>query len=199
MSYRIESREVQGDLATTSCPSAWKPEECVDVSDVTMIIEALGMEAHPEGGYYAESYRCRDEVPRSALPARYDGPRNVSTAIYYLLEAGDFSAIHRLDSDEIFHYYKGDPLEVFLLEPAQQASFKIVGPDLADGMLPQVVIPHGTFFGARPQPGGDFGFSLVGTTVAPGFDFEDFEMGDANVLLQGWPNFDAEIMALIRE
>ncbi|HEY7676597.1 MAG TPA: cupin domain-containing protein, partial [Candidatus Methylomirabilis sp.] len=133
----------------------------------------LGLRPHPaEGGFFVETYRAGEGVPAEALPARYGGARAFSTAIYYLLTPDTFSAMHRLASDEVFHFYLGDPVEMLHLFPDGSGRAVTLGPDLLAGMRPQVVVPRGVWQGSRLAPGGRL--ALLGTTVAPGFDLADY-------------------------
>lgn len=155
------------------------------------IIEALGLEPHPaEGGYFVETYRAAEMV---ATPW---GERSAGTAIYYLLAPGTFSAMHRLRHDEIFHFYAGDPVEQLLLHPEGHVELRVIGPDVAAGMLPQSVVPREVWQGAALAPGGSW--ALLGTTMAPGFDFEDFEIGLAADLVAEFPDWADRIRALTR-
>jgi predicted cupin superfamily sugar epimerase len=152
------------------------------------IVRQLSLIPHPEGGYFRETYRGAETISAGELDRRYGGARATSTAIYYLLEAGQRSALHRLQSDEIFHFYAGDPLTIVEIVPDGRLTETRLGADLAAGDIPQHVIPAGTWFGAIPN--GRFsphGFSLVGCTVAPGFDFADFEMAGKSALLAAFP------------
>jgi predicted cupin superfamily sugar epimerase len=157
------------------------------------IIHRLKLEPHPEGGFYRESYRARETIAGEALPLRYESARTMSTAIYYLLTPVAGSAMHRVRSDEIYHFYAGDPIELLLLRESARSELVVLGPDLAGGEKPQVVVPGGTWQGAHLCRGG--AWALLGMTVAPGFEFQDFEMGDAEALAAGWP----DRAALIRE
>jgi predicted cupin superfamily sugar epimerase len=159
-----------------------------------LIIQRLGLKPHPEGGYYTETYRAPESIPAPALPSRYSGERALSTAIYYLLTPGTFSSLHRLQSDEIFHFYLGDPVDMLRLKPDGSSVTLTLGADLANGELPQVVVPAGDWQGARLKPGGRF--ALLGCTVAPGFDFTDFETGKRDALLSLYPSHTALITTL---
>ena len=150
------------------------------------IRQMLDMQPHPEGGWFAEIHRAPDQLAADALPAGYDGPRSVSTAIYYMLEGAAISTMHRLRSDEIFHFYLGGPVEQLWLMPDGSHRLVTIGTDLAAGQRPQVVVPRNVWQGARVRGGQDF--ALLGTTVAPGFDFADFEIGQRDALLAGWPD-----------
>jgi predicted cupin superfamily sugar epimerase len=159
------------------------------------IISLLGLKPHPaEGGYFAEIYRSDERIPRSALPIRYAGDRSFGTAIYYLLTPATLSAMHRLRTDEVFHFYLGDPVEMLHLRPDGSGCEVRLGADLPGGMRPQVVVPKGVWQGARLAAGG--AFALLGTTVAPGFEWEDFEIGDREALVREYPEFRERILEL---
>ena len=153
-------------------------------------IARLGLIRHPEGGWYRETYRSSERIERAVLPPRFGGPRAFSTAIYYLLRAGERSALHRIKSDEVWHHYAGDAVELWLLEePGRARQVRLGG----DGE-PQVIVPAGVWYGARVVDGG--AYALMGGTVAPGFDFADFELADRAALLAAWPGQRAVIEAL---
>lgn len=149
------------------------------------IARRLGLAPHPEGGFYRETWRAAERTPRSALPDRYDGPRAFGTAIYYLLTPDTFSAVHRVASDELFHFYMGDPVEMLLLPPDGPSRVVLLGTDLDADQEPQVVVPRGWWQGCRLRKGGEY--ALMGTTVCPGFDFADFELGDVDALVARYP------------
>lgn len=149
------------------------------------LIDRLNLQPHPEGGYYRQTYQAPDVLPADGLPKRYDGPRPVSTAIYFLLRDAQVSHLHRLQSDEIWHFYAGSPLVVHVLTSDGERIDQVLGPDFAAGMRPQVVVARGAWFGAEMQDG--HGFALVGNTVAPGFDFADFELADRAGLMEAFP------------
>ena len=150
------------------------------------IIRLLDLKPHPEGGYYRETYRSSSLIPGT--------PRAASTAIYYLLKEGDRSRLHRLKSDEMFHFYRGDPVTWVLLEPSKTMRRVVLGGRLEEGHQPQLLIPAGTWFGGYLNPGGNF--ALMGTTVAPGFEFEDFQLGDREGLSKDFPGALEEILRL---
>jgi len=165
---------------------------------VETLCALLGLVPHPiEGGFFTETYRSPDLLPGDALPARYRGARAAATAIYYLLTPETFSAMHRLGSDEIFHFYLGDPVEMLQLAPDGSHRVVVIGPDLEAGQRPQVVVPRGVWQGARLRPGGRL--ALLGTTVAPGFDYADYEIGGRAALLASHPAARHLVTALIRE
>jgi hypothetical protein len=150
------------------------------------LVEALGLVPHPEGGYYRETYRANLTLAESALAPTFHGLRAASTAIYYLLAAGDRSRLHRIRSDEVWHFYLGDPLQVVELTEAGDVLVTTLGTDITAGQVPQHVVPAGRWFGSCPAPASQF--SLVGCTVAPGFDFADFEMATAEQLIADFPS-----------
>ena len=154
--------------------------------DADRIAEILGLKPHPEGGFYRETYRSSGTIPAAALPERYTGSRSLGTAIYYLLTADTFSAFHRLRGDEALHFYLGDRAEVVMLDPVQGARTVALGSDLAAGERPQLVVPRGTWFAIRVADGGDY--ALLGTTMAPGFDYGDFELAERDGLVAEYPD-----------
>lgn len=146
------------------------------------IIERLQLEPLTiEGGYFRETYRAPLMLPAGTLPTDYGGGRNAATCIYYLLTPETFSAIHRVRSDEIFHFYAGDAVEMLQLWPGGKAKVVTVHNDLAAGHEPQVVVPAGVWQGCRLVPGGEW--ALMGCTVAPGFDYVDFELAKREDML----------------
>jgi uncharacterized protein len=149
--------------------------------DAGQVIERLGLAPLPEeGGYFAETYRD-----------------DRSTAILYLLETPDFSALHRLTAPELYHWHAGVPLAFLLLRPDGSFDEVVLGPDLAVSQQPQLVVPAGVWQGARPL-GPDGAWSLVGTTMAPGFQPDMFELGAAAALTRGWPAAAERIARLVR-
>src|SRR4030043_1480467 len=161
------------------------------------IITLLNLKPHPEeGGYFVETYRSAENILEGALPIRYKGARPFGTAIYYLLTPETFSAMHRLQSDEIFHFYLGDPVEMLQLFPDGSGKLFILGSDILNGMLPQVVVPQGIWQGTRLLRGGDF--ALLGTTVSPGFELADYEFGRRDELVKSYPKFRELIIALTK-
>jgi len=149
------------------------------------LIDGLGLLPHPEGGYYRENYRSPELCPRRALPGRFPGDRCFSTAIYYLLGRGDFSAFHRIRSDECWHFYAGQALHLHVIDPDGAYKLARLGGDILRGEVFQEVVPAGCWFAAEPAPGSDF--SLLGCTVSPGFDFADFELAEADALAALFP------------
>jgi uncharacterized protein len=149
-----------------------------------------------EGGLFAEAYRSTHRLPKEALSRCYAGERSLSTAIYYLLTPETFSAMHRLRGDEVYHFYLGDPVEMLKLKPDGSAEALLLGQDLGGGMRLQQVVCGGTWQGSRLVPGGSF--ALMGTTMAPGFDPADFELGKRDVLSAQYPVYAPLIAMLTR-
>jgi predicted cupin superfamily sugar epimerase len=166
------------------------------VSAAQRWIDGLQLRPHPEGGYYRQTYRCAEVVPAAALPPRFGGDRAFSTAIYFLLEGDDFSALHRIKSDEMWHFYDGSPLTVHTIDPHGEYAAITLGRDLAAGQVPQAVVPAGWLFGSALND--TRLYALVGCTVAPGFDFADFEMPGREKLLRLYPRHRQVIERLTR-
>jgi uncharacterized protein len=148
-------------------------------------IEALGLRPHPEGGHYRETYRAADVLPAGVLPGRPEGPRAVSTAIYFLLVAGECSRLHRISSDELWHFYAGTSLSLYVLHRHGSLTRFTLGTRIERGEQPQAYVPAGCWFGAAVED--TDGYALVGCTVAPGFDFADLELGARAALLDEFP------------
>ena len=144
------------------------------------LAQLLNMEPHPEGGYYAETYRAVDKIKRS------DGvERAASTCIYFLLPVGTYSSLHRIQSDEGWHFYRGCPLRIVELDPNDPGKSKttIIHNDFEEGRRPQHIVPKNTWFAAEPiAQDGCEDFALVGCTVAPGFEFAEFELAPAGLI-----------------
>jgi predicted cupin superfamily sugar epimerase len=163
------------------------------------LIEHLRLEPLTlEGGHFRQTYVAKESVATEALPARYGAPRTFGTAIYYLLtsEPDSFSALHCLETDEIYHFYLGDPVEMLLLHPDRHGERIVVGPDILGGQQVQFVVPRGVWQGARLIYGGSF--ALMGTTMAPGFDFADWSEGKRDALIREYPQHAELIRALTR-
>jgi uncharacterized protein len=164
----------------------------------------LRLSPHPrEGGCFVRTWESGELVPQASLAARYTGARSSGTAIYYLLETNTFSEMHRLKSDEVFHFYLGGPVEMLQLWPDGSSRVVVLGKDLTAGMRPQIVVPQGVWQGSRMVDGAAGAdranrFSLLGCTVSPGFDFDDYEAGDRAVLVRDYPKHQAMIEVLTR-
>lgn len=149
---------------------------------VRELIDALGLVPHPERGFYGETYRA----PANVHAASHGGERSASTAIYFLVTADEpTTSLHRLKSDEVFHLYEGGPLEVVQLRPDGRVVIARLGLDIAAGERPQTVVPAGSWFGTELTAGASH--CLVGCTVAPGFEFADFELADGPELIEQFP------------
>lgn len=149
------------------------------------LIRVLNLRPHPkEGGFFRETYRSAEVIAHEALPRRYPAKRSHSTCIYYLLTPGTFSALHRLQTDEIFHLYLGGPVRMLQLGPEGGKTI-VLGQDLAAGQQVQVVVPRGVWQGSCLEPGA--AFALLGCTVAPGFDYSDYEHGNRGALITQFP------------
>jgi uncharacterized protein len=157
-------------------------------------VETLGLAPHPEGGFYRETYRAGLVLPESALEGS-SGPRSASTAIYFLVTAGSFSAFHRIASDELWHFHAGGALEIVTIDAHGARRDLHLGLDLDREERPQQVVRAGTWFGSRLARDDD-GYSLVSCTVAPGFDFADFELARRDALSREHP-MHAEIIAAL--
>ncbi|HKY59655.1 MAG TPA: cupin domain-containing protein [Gemmatimonadota bacterium] len=169
------------------------------MTDAAELIRVLGLEPLPvEGGHFRETWRSDHTVPRTALPARYQGERCCGTAILYLLtsDPDSFSALHRLPTDEIYHFYLGDPVELLLLFPGGEVEVATLGPDVLGGHRVQQVVPRGVWQGSRVKEGG--AWSLLGTTMAPGFEVADYEPGDRDRLVAAYPTAGDRIRSLTR-
>jgi predicted cupin superfamily sugar epimerase len=157
------------------------------------IIQRLGLKPHPrEKGFFVETYRSPEKLTWESLSARYDGTRSCSTAIYFLLTQGGFSELHRLKSDEIFHFYSGSAAELLLLYPDGEGQLIRFGYDLQNEERPQIVIPAGCWQGMKTT--GEY--TLFGCTVSPGFEYSDYEQGERAFLMEKYPQFAETIIQL---
>jgi predicted cupin superfamily sugar epimerase len=156
------------------------------------IISVLNLKPHTEGGYYRQTYLSKLIIPL----AQQHEKRPSSSSVYYLLRSNEFSAFHRLKSDEMWHYYLGSPLTLHTLHPASEHKTQILGPDLFKSQQPQILIPANTWFAAKvihPNT-----YTLCGCTVTPGFDYADFELANRNELLTMYPQYKELIIAHTR-
>ena len=147
-----------------------------------------------EGGFFIETYRAADVLKKEILPLGVSGDRNLSSVILYLLTAKTVSVMHRLKYDEMFHFYLGNPVTMLQLHPDGSSEIITLGHDIFNEQKVQVIVPKGTWQGAFIQPGGKF--SLMGCSVAPGFDEADFEIGDRETLLAKYPDMQELILHL---
>lgn len=160
-------------------------------------IKTLNLEPHPEGGFYNRTYASDEQIAAAALPARFGADRFISTAIYFLLEGKDYSAFHRIRSDELWHFYTGGGLHIYVIHPDGRGEVLLLGNDLANGYRFQQVVKAGCWFASKPAS--ENSFSLVGCTVAPGFDFADFEMAKEEELLKECPQHEEWIRTLCKK
>jgi predicted cupin superfamily sugar epimerase len=156
--------------------------------EVENLIQKLGLEPHPEGGFFKETYRSEEMIMTA------HGERHLSTAIYFLLTKNNFSAFHRIRSDETWHFHEGDPLVIHEIKPNGEYLAHRLG-HIEKGAIPQLTIQSNSWFASELDEGGSYG--LVSCTVSPGFDFRDFELAD-KTLLQEWPEYTALLDRLIR-
>jgi predicted cupin superfamily sugar epimerase len=159
-------------------------------------IDKLNLIAHPEGGYYCETYRSQLSIAKEALPPEFTGARLVSTAIYFLLEGENFSAFHRLRSDELWHFYAGGAIAVDVIDRDGGHSEIRLGGNPENGEVFQAVVKAGSWFSSRVRDPKTF--ALAGCTVAPGFDFADFELGKRSELVKLYPQHRKLIEQLTR-
>ena len=162
-----------------------------------MLIEKYGLQIHPEGGWYKQTYQSDAFIPQDCLPAGFTGARPFATAIYFLLEHGNFSAFHRIKSDECWHFYAGQALEIFILTADGSLTINRLGSDFENNEQFQFVVPANCWFASRPAAASEFCF--VGCTVSPGFDFEEFELGTASELSATYPAHAEIIQQLSRQ
>jgi uncharacterized protein len=149
-----------------------------------------------EGGFFAETYKSSELIDARQFKRGHGGVRSLCTAIYYLLTPTSFSALHKLPGDEMFHFYAGDPVELLELFPDGSADTVTLGPDIANGMKFQHVVPGGVWQGSKLVTGGEY--ALLGTTMSPGFDYRDFVRGNAEELVARYPARAALIRELLK-
>lgn len=152
------------------------------------IIQKLQLKPHPEGGYFKETYRSLGEIDIESLGSEYNGKRNYSTCIYFLLTSDNFSSFHKVNQDEIWHFYDGSSIRLHVIsEDGNYSEYKI-GRDFSNGEVPQLVVPGGHWFAAEVSDNDSY--SLVGCTVAPGFDFADFKLPSREKLVSIYPQHE---------
>lgn len=164
---------------------------------VEHLIQFYELLPHPEGGFYKETYRSGVTIDATALPVTFNGRRNIATAIYFLLHGRQFSAFHRIKSDEIWHFYAGGPLLIYVIDNSGKCNIIHLGNNITKGETMQAMVPAGSWFASKPSNYSDFSF--VGCTVSPGFDFEDFELAKAAELSAQFPQHASLIQSLCRQ
>jgi hypothetical protein len=166
------------------------------MDSIEQIIRELKLVPHPEGGYYRETYRSKMMISEKELGKPFEGSRNVSTCIYFLLTKDVFSAFHKINQDEIWHFYDGNPIHLHMISPEGEYSCVTIGRDFSKGEVPQYMVPAGYWFGSRLAE--NKAYSLLGCTVSPGFDFKDFDLPSRNELTDRFPQHSKIIQELTR-
>jgi predicted cupin superfamily sugar epimerase len=151
-------------------------------------INKLGLQKHPEGGYFKEVYRADESILKEHLPARYSGERSFATSIYFLITSESFSAFHKIKSDETWHFYYGSPLTLHIIDKSGNYTEINLGNNPDEGEVLQFTIPHGNWFAANVNENNSY--ALLGCTVAPGFHFDDFELGKKDELARKFPQHE---------
>ncbi|MBZ9628553.1 cupin domain-containing protein [Psychroflexus sp. CAK1W] len=160
------------------------------------LIKRLNLQKHPEGGYFKETYRSEITIPGSSLPLEFESARSVSTCIYFMLTSDEFSAFHKVNQDEAWHFYTGDTISLHMISPEGYYSNIKIGSDFSSDETPQFIVPAQHWFAAEIE--NNEGFALVGCTVAPGFDFNDFELAEQEQLQNKFPKHSDLIKKLTR-
>ncbi|MFK8010387.1 MAG: cupin domain-containing protein [Marinicellaceae bacterium] len=161
------------------------------------IIEKLNLMPHPEGGYYREIYRSEGTIQSESLTNAFSGTRNYATSIYFLLTSDTFSAFHKINQDEIWHFYDGSPIQLHIISEKGKHTQHVIGKDIFNNQVPQLVVPAYHWFAAKTIHQNDY--SLVGCGVSPGFDFKDFTLPSREELLKKYPQHKKVILAFTRE
>lgn len=165
-------------------------------TEIKNIAKKLELLPHPEGGFYRETYRSEIVMPQEILGEEFSANRNVSTCIYFMLTSDSFSAFHRIKQDEIWHFYRGSALNLYLISPVGEHTVVKIGKEILNEEVPQFVVPAGYWFAAEVCEKDSY--SLIGCTVAPGFDFADFELAEKDKLRKLFPNQEDIIKKLCR-
>ncbi len=161
------------------------------------LIKKFNLKKHPEGGYYIEVYRSEEFIEKDHLPKRYDSKRSFSTSIYFLLKDDDFSSFHRVMSDEIWHFYAGTSLSMYIIKDNGELEILILGKDNEKNESYFGLVKKGNWFAAKTNQTDSY--TLVGCTVAPGFDFADFQLAERQKLIEQFPKHKEIITQLTRE
>lgn len=163
-------------------------------NEIATIIKTFNLQKHPEGGYFKENYRSDGSIPNSVLGNAYNGNRSYATSIYFLLTSEDFSAFHKINQDEIWHFYKGSTLKLHLISKEGDYSFVMIGNNFKNNEVPQYVVKGGYWFAAEVVEKNSYSF--VGCTVSPGFDFKDFVLPQRKILVELYPKHTTLITQL---
>tara|TARA_B100000683_G_C12418734_1_gene526887 strand:- start:34 stop:537 length:504 start_codon:yes stop_codon:yes gene_type:complete len=155
------------------------------IERIKQIIDKLELYPHPEGGFYREVYRSEGLIKADCLEPDMSDERNYSTCIYYLLSSSDYSAFHRIKQDELWHHYEGSSLRIHILLPDGTYKYRDLGNDLENDQHPMVMVPAKAWFAAEVM--NKESYTLCGCTVAPGFDFADFELAESSALKEKYP------------
>jgi len=161
------------------------------------IIQKLQLQPHPEGGFFKETYRSNGIISQESLPKCFEGERHYSTCIYYMLQSGDFSAFHKIHQDEIWHFYLGSPIQLYIISEFGNLTNITIGSDISVGQIPQFVVPKNHWFASTVID--QKSFSLVGCTVSPGFDFKDFTLASEKDLIEKFPQHSEIIRKFTRQ
>ena len=164
---------------------------------IERIIKKLDLKPHPEGGFFRETYRNNEFITSNSLDSSYGGSRNYSTCIYFLLTSDTFSAFHRIKQDEIWHFYEGSPIVLHVITENGKHEEHHIGRNFDLGQVPQLVVTGGDWFASKVM--NENSYALVGCTVSPGFDFQDFELPTRQELLKIFPQHKELIMEFTRE
>lgn len=164
--------------------------------DATQLKEYFNLIPHPEGGFYSRTYQSAELIHEECLPLRFNGERHFFSSIYYLLEDIQYSAFHRLLSDELWHFYAGSPLNIYIIDNLGNFELVTLGYNFTNGEVFQAVVRTGNWFAAQPVQRGSFSF--VGCTVSPGFDFNDIEFADPRKLTREFPQHEELIRKFCR-
>lgn len=160
------------------------------------LVSSLDLKNHPEGGFYKETYRSKGVIPEKSLDQPIQGERSYCTGIYFLLTSDTFSAFHRINQDEMWHFYEGSSLTIHMIDEQGSYSSQKIGLDFSNGEVPQFIVPKRAWFAAEVNKPDSYSF--IGCTVSPGFDFADFELADQNKLSVKFPEQKEVIERLTR-
>lgn len=166
------------------------------MSEAEKIANILKMQPHPEGGFFKETYRSEGSIGEKDLNNHINGRRNYCTGIYFLLTSDSFSAFHRINQDEMWHFYKGTPLKLHIISEMGTYSNVVIGNNIEKGEVPQFTVNARDWFASEVADNGDY--ALVGCTVSPGFDFRDFELPKRETLISMFPQHSKIIRKLTR-